>query len=127
MIRPAPVKKKQGHPVERLVDSARKNGLADNYMGKRQGTRFKAQSRLEVTTDLKNHVAQFPAVMHNVSEGGCAFWAKYEFEGGTRLFVRAFSPASPETWIPARVRHCTKGIQGVLTGILFEDVPPPKK
>ena len=111
--------------IERMVNSACDGGEPDHYAGKRQWPRFAAGTRLEITTDPNNRSSTWPAIMHNVSTGGIAFWSKRELRERDEISVREFPTDGSTPWIPARVQHCTVGIRGFLIGVEFESPPPP--
>lgn len=109
-----------GRVIETLVEGAKRTGEPDRYAGKRAWMRFKAAERLEVTAAVNDPLSYASATMHNVSRGGCAFWSKRSFEGGTIIYVRQFLPDGSAAWLRARVRHCTAGLRGYLTGVSFD-------
>ena len=109
--------------IKRLVQHARQQGKPDGVPGKRRWPRFTTGMRLEVTTDPSRPSLAVAAIMHNVSEGGFAFWSKRELSARTQLFVREFESEGELDWLPARVRHCTSGILGHLVGAQFEEPP----
>jgi hypothetical protein len=57
--------------------------------------------------------------MHNVSEGGLAFWSRTTLELGQTIYLREFTD-EPRPWLKARVAHRTRGIRGFLIGCEFE-------
>ncbi|MGB2984898.1 MAG: PilZ domain-containing protein, partial [Phycisphaerae bacterium] len=65
----------------------------------------------------------WPAIMHNISEGGFAFWSKRQLRQDGSVYVREFSADNSAPWLPACVTHCTVGIKGYLIGAAFD--PPP--
>lgn len=111
-------------PIEQLVETARECGTKDRYAGKRQWARFKSAERLEVATAPDDPKSYLAVVMHNVSSGGCGFWSRRRFEPGSLLYLRRFKTGEAGPWAMARVRHCTFGIRGFLTGLVFEESCP---
>ena len=111
--------------VARWVESARQQGEADGYGGKRHSRRFTKGIRLEVTLDPARPSASWGVYMQNVSDGGFAFWSKKEVRVHTTLFVREYTDDNSQGWLRARVTHCTVGIRGCLIGAAFEQ-PPTK-
>jgi len=111
--------------ISRLVEAAGQQGEADGYAGKRQFTRFAEGMRLDVTLNPAQPSGAWGVYMHNVSDGGFAFWSKKEVPGRTTLFVREYTDDNSEGWLKARVTHCTVGIRGFLVGAAFEQ-PPAK-
>jgi len=107
------------------VESARQQGEADGYAGKRQSTRFAEGMRLEVTLNPAQRSGAWGVYMHNVSDGGFAFWSRKEVPDRTTLFVREHTDDNSQGWLKARVTHCTVGIRGFLVGAAFEH-PPAK-
>lgn len=104
--------------VMALVRSAQSGGEPDHYTGKRAAPRITETLQLEISTDpSKGKVVC--ASMHNVSEMGCAFWARKKMEPDEKIFLREFNPESPNPWIESYVTHCTQGVQGFLTGVRF--------
>ena len=63
--------------------------------------------------------------MHNVSDGGFAFWSKKVVRRHTTLFVREYTDDISQGWLRARVIHCTVGIWGYFIGAAFKQ-PPTK-
>jgi hypothetical protein len=57
--------------------------------------------------------------MHNVSETGISFWTKRELNVGQLVYLREFSPEGSRPWLPARIRHRTRSVQGYLFGLAF--------
>ncbi len=106
--------------VELLLRSAQSSGDADSYSGKRGATRISESLQLEVTKDPSKPGGTFATTMHNVSEGGCAFWFRKKLDRRTKLYIREFSPDNSRPWIDAFVTHCTQGIQGFLLGVSFD-------
>ena len=107
--------------IQRLVTSAKEQGVPDYYAGKRRWMRFTAGMRLEIATDPGVPSASVHVTMQNASEGGFAFWSKREIGQHTPLFVREFSNEGDREWVTAKVRHCTVGIRGYLIGGEFEN------
>jgi hypothetical protein len=105
--------------IRRLVSVAGAEGEPDTYSGKRASTRFAAGMRLDVTTDPAVPASAWPAAMHNISEGGFAFWSKTQLRSRSEIWVREFSADDHAPWIPAHVTHCTVGIKGYLIGAAF--------
>lgn len=110
--------------IQKLVTSAQEQGTPDHYTGKRRWMRFSAGMPLEITTDPGVSSASMHVTMHNVSEGGFAFWSKRELRQHTPLFVREFSTEGDREWVAGQVRHCTTGIRGYLVGAEFENSLP---
>ena len=102
--------------LHRLIAVASHGGAADDYTGKRTGTRFGVIMRLEATTDLLDPTVTWSAQMHNISETGFSFWSKRSMRYGSSVFVREFTPKGTRGWLPGRVTHCTVGIRGCLIG-----------
>ena len=111
--------------IERLVRSAGQVGLPDEYSGKRNATRFAAGMPLDVTTDPSVPGCSWPVTMHNVCDGGFAFWSKRQLRMGREIFVREFSDDNSAPWLRAHVTHCTVGIRGYLVGAEFGSRPGP--
>lgn len=108
--------------IARLIALAVQSGDADAYPGKRGATRVASGLQLEVTTDPVNASAAWAVIMHDVSDGGVAFWSKRDLSPRTLIYVRQFSPDKTRPWIPAHVKHKTVGLRGNLIGAEF-DVP----
>lgn len=106
--------------IERLLRAAGQYGEADSYAGKRHTVRVVEGLQLEVTTDRRDLSATWAVAMQNVSGGGIAFWSRQDICERTSIHIREFSPDTPHTWIPARVRHSTVGIRGHLIGASFD-------
>jgi len=102
--------------VARLLGVANREGIADYYLGKRGDTRFAVSIALEVTTDPDRAASAFPASLHNISDGGFAFWSRHKVPIMTQILVREFSGDDPRPWVPACIEHCTTGIRGYLVG-----------
>ncbi|MEE9254314.1 MAG: PilZ domain-containing protein [Pseudomonadales bacterium] len=113
---PAPVQRE----IKRLLLVAAEHGEADSYGGKRHVTRVTTALQLEVTSDPSNPSAAWGVAMHDISERGLAFWSKQDLPDRSLIHIREFSPDSPRTWIPARVKHSTAGIRGHLIGAEFD-------
>lgn len=103
-----------------LVLRARSNGQADPYLGKRHVPRFRTDERVDVTSDVTDPRQTIPALTHNISDNGCAFWTQQEMPRGSEVFVRPFMPSGCGPWMSARVCHCTRGIRGYLVGVAFD-------
>lgn len=111
------------HPdrqVADLVSAAQREGHPDCYAGKRDHTRYMTGMRLEIACDPTNSGETAPVVMHNVSEGGFAFWFRRSLEPRTVIYLRDGEGSGTGEWLPAVVRHCTRGILGYLVGAQFE-------
>ena len=102
--------------ILRLVRAGREANESDVYFGKRDWTRHVLQMKLDVTTDPDDPDAHLIAIVHNVSGGGVGMWVKRQFAPDTEIYLREYTPNSYGPWIPARVVHCTLGIQGYLVG-----------
>ena len=105
--------------ILRLVDAGRAANESDVYFGKRDWTRHVLQMKLDVTTDPDDPAARLIAIVHNVSGGGVGMWVKRPFAPDAEIYLRAYTPNGYGPWIPARVAHCTLGIQGYLVGAKF--------
>lgn len=106
--------------IERLVTEAGVDGEPDAYTGQRASTRFAVGMRLDVTMDPALPASTWPVIMHNISDGGFAFWSKKQLRNSSEIWVREFSADNTAPWIPARVSHCTVGIKGYLIGAMFD-------
>lgn len=111
------------HEIQRLVTTAGADGEPDDYTGQRCATRFAVGMQLDVTTDPSFPGSTWPVIMHNISEGGFAFWSKRQLRQGATIFVREFSSDNSAPWLPAHVTHCTVGIKGYLVGASFGPTP----
>ncbi len=107
--------------VRRLVTSAEATGEPDSYTGKRHAMRIAEGMQLEVTDDSSKPASTMAVTMHNVSDGGCAFWCKKKLELRSRVLLREFSADNSLPWLPGHVTHCTAGIRGFLIGVAFGD------
>lgn len=105
--------------VSDWVESAKECGQPDTYAGKRGGIRFKVGERIDVSSDSCSSAISSVAILHNISDDGAAFWLKTAQEPGKKLHIRPFLPHGESPWIPAEVRHCTRGIKGFLIGVNF--------
>lgn len=105
--------------IKRLVETASATGEADEYAGKREALRFAVGMQLDVTTDPASASCAWPVIMHNVSDGGFAFWSKKQLRTGSDIWVREFTADNSLPWLPAHVTHCTVGIKGYLIGASF--------
>ncbi len=108
-----------GSDIARWVETASQQGDADHYAGKRQWTRFAEGMRLEVVVDPDRPAEVQGVYMHNVSDGGFAFWSKKEIRERSSLLVREFIEDEPQPWLKAKVTHCTRGLRGYLVGAYF--------
>ncbi len=63
--------------------------------------------------------------MHDISEGGVAFWSRRVFPIRRPIYVREYTPSKPGVWLAAEVTHCTLGIRGYLIGVQFALAPAP--
>jgi len=115
-----------GEAIARMVAAAGEQGEPDQYAGKRQKTRYAEAMRLEITLDRSRPSAATSVYMHNVSEGGFAFWCRQKMTPRSMLHVRELSEDNSNPWLPARITHCTVGIRGFLVGAAF-DTPPPAR
>jgi hypothetical protein len=76
--------------------------------------------RLEVTLDPNKPEEITAVVMHNVSDGGFAFWFRRSLPGRTIIYVRESDGETFGEWLPTLVRHCTRGLLGFLVGAQFD-------
>jgi len=111
----------QVHPLVETAGAA--GGEPDEYAGKREDTRLAVGVQLDVTTNLHTPSCTWPVIMHNVSDGGFAFWSKKQLRMGSEIWVREFTAENSENWLPACVTHCTVGIKGYLVGAAFTAPP----
>ena len=105
--------------ISRLVSSASEEGEGDDHAGLRTAPRFAAGMHLDVTTDASGLGDKWPVIMHNISDGGFAFWSKKQLIKTDAIWVREFSADNSAIWLPAHVTHCTVGIRGYLVGAEF--------
>ena len=106
--------------ITRLVSSASEIGRADGTPARKRGwARLHVGMHLDVTTDRQDHEDILPVIMHNISDGGFAFWLKRELRIDAQIWVREFSGDEPFPWLAAQVTHCTVGIRGYLIGAKF--------
>ncbi len=110
--------------VARFVERTGGGGEPDSYSGKRQSTRFSEGVTLNVTPDPAMPSATMTVYMHNVSQGGFAFWSKRRMFPRTTVFVREYTGDDAQPWLRAHVTHCTVGIRGFLIGAAFDDATP---
>ena len=111
--------------MARLLRMAWRDGLQDQYAGKRCWPRFLVGMPLEMTADPGGQRDCQPVTMHNVSDGGFAFWSKRRILIKTRIYVREFSKDNSRVWLPVFVTHCTTGIRGYLVGVKLDSDYPP--
>ena len=115
----------QEKALARLVAESRERGEGDAYAGKRRCARWATYTPLEVTEFCATPPAfGSPAILHNVSDSGVAFWAKRELALGDKVYIREHDPDEPREWIAATVAHCTQGVGRFLIGVRF-DAPVP--
>ena len=109
----------------RLVTGSRERGERDIYAGKRGGTRWAVNTPLEVA-EFCAAPPEFgtPAILHNASDGGIAFWAKRGLALGDKIYVREHDSDEPGEWVAANVAHCTQGVGRFLIGVRL-DAPVP--
>lgn len=110
----------QDNEIERLVATAGAVGEPDQYTGKRAARRFAVGMRLDVATDPNVPACLWPVIMHNICDGGFAFWSRRQLRNGGEIWVREFTSDDSAPWISAWVTHCTVGIKGYLTGATFD-------
>jgi hypothetical protein len=110
--------------IARMVAAAGEVGEPDPYAGKRQSTRFREGMRLEIALDPLRLNRSQAVFMHNISDGGFAFWSRQKMAPRTTLYVREFSDDDDLPWLPAHVTHCTVGIRGFLVGASFNHATP---
>lgn len=103
--------------IHRLMESVSPTAETDHYAGKRHHLRLTEGMLLEAAIDPQRSATVWPVTMHNVSEGGFGLWSKRSLVQGDRLHVREFSEEGDRPWLPVRVTHCTRGIQGYLIGV----------
>lgn len=115
--------KMNGEEIARWVSNAEQNGEFDHYAGKRHSTRFIEGMLLQVTVNPAVTSGSWNVYMHNVSDGGFAFWSKKEVRARAPLYVRDAAADGNSGWIEAWVTHCTRGIRGFLVGASFGENP----
>ncbi len=106
--------------ISRLVAEAKVEEIATGLGSQRDTERFAMGMRLDVTTDICNPSGHWPVTMHNISDGGFAFWSRKQLRNHAEIWVREFSSDDSMPWVLARVEHCTVGILGYLVGGKFE-------
>lgn len=109
--------------VNRWVENAQQNGDFEHYAGKRHATRFNDGMLLQVTVNPAVSPGRWNVYMHNVSEGGFAFWSKKDVQARAQLWVRDAAAPGNTGWMEAWVTHCTRGIRGFLVGASFGGNP----
>ena len=115
------VPKSDQRAIESLVNAAAEFSRGDGYRGKRRKKRFNSGLKLEAVLDLADSESPFPITMQNVSGLGIAFWARFEIERGTDLYIREFSSGDPHDWIGISVTRCAAGLRGQLCGAEFHN------
>lgn len=113
----------EGSEIKRLVTTAGEDGEPDSYTGKRGSTRFAVGMQLDVCTDRAIPACVWPVTMHNISDGGFAFWSKRQLRMTADIWVREFTADNSAPWLAAYVTHCTVGIKGYLVGAEFGSAP----
>ena len=91
--------------VARFVASTGQDGAPDLYTGKRNSTRFSEGIMLDVTTDPGRPSAESTVYMHNVSDGGFAFWSRQKIMPRTVLFVREYSDDGSNPCVQAKCQR----------------------
>jgi len=109
--------------IQPPVHAVGEDDHVDGSTYQRSSKRFAASMQLDVSTDPEAPSCTWPVMMHNVSEGGFAFWSKRQFRVGSEIFVREFSADNDLPWGRAAVTHCTTGIKGFLIGAEFFSTP----
>jgi hypothetical protein len=117
-------KKPHSAEIKRLIEAVRLEGEPDQYAGKRHSTRFADGLVLEMTTDTNRADRSHMVYMHNISDGGFAFWSRNKIPTRSTIFIREPAEHGHRPWIKALVTHCTFGIRGFLIGASFEPVTP---
>ena len=116
--------------IARLVVMAGRDGGPDDYPGKRHSTRFTGKLQLDASTDPHDPSATWAVNMHDVSNGGLAFWTRQQVKARSVIYVRESTADGSRPWLPAQVTHVTFGIRGNLIGAEFVLTPgavtPPK-
>lgn len=111
--------------ISRLVAEAKVDEIATGLGIHRDTERFAMGMRLDVTTDIHNPSGYWPVTMHNISDGGFAFWSRKQLRKHAEIWVREFSCDDSQPWVFAHVEHCTVGILGYLVGGKFEQMAAP--
>lgn len=111
--------------IRRLIRAAADAGTPDRYKGKRHCSRFANALMLEASQSPANPREIYGVTMHDISEGGIAFWSRRVFPIRTPIYVREYTPGKPGVWLAAQVTHCTLGIRGYLVGVRFALTPAP--
>lgn len=106
--------------VLRLIDAAQAFGEEDHYAGKRDHPRTADGLQLEVTTNPQDRSAGWAVSMQDISDGGASFWSKQNLVPRSAVYLREFNARETRPWIPALVKHSTRGIRGHLIGVAFE-------
>jgi len=109
--------------IRRLIRAATDAGAPDRYRGKRHFSRVASALTLEASQSPGNPREIYGITMHDISEGGVAFWSRRVFSIRTPIYVREYTPAKPGVWLAAEVTHCTLGIRGYLIGVRFAITP----
>lgn len=105
--------------IARWICNAEQNGEFEHYAGKRHATRFGDGMLLQVTVNPSVPTGRWNVYMHNVSEGGFAFWSKKDVAFRATIYVRDATAEGNGGWIEAWVTHCTRGLRGFLVGASF--------
>lgn len=111
--------------ITRLIQAAAQCGEADFYKGKRDASRVANALMLEATLDPDDPADVCGVTMHDIAEGGVAFWSKRKFPIRTPAYVREYTSGKPGIWLAGEITHCTVGIRGYLVGVAFAPTPDP--
>jgi hypothetical protein len=108
------------HQDRRLIETAAAAGAErDEHNGRQVAPRLASGILLDATTDPHTPSCAWPVIMHNVSDGGFAFWSKRQLRTGSDVWVREFRSDESADWLRAVVTRCTVGIKGFLIGAAF--------
>jgi len=108
-------------PFAPLLARAKREGRPDVHFGKRRHARFTLGVTLVASTRVADLEHAWPVVMVNISEEGMAVRSNRSVPRGDPLYLNDAPAANAESWVQAKVMHCTRTEEGYVIGISLRD------
>lgn len=117
--------KRNTSPFAPLLARAKREGSPDTHFGKRNHPRFAMGATLVASTRVRDLDAAWSVVMANISKDGMALRSDREVPQGGTIYINDTPAAGAESWVQAKVMHCTPTDDGYLIGLSLDDATQP--